>query len=252
MTQLQHRSRPGHHPRPVGADRAAPPYRRAQWVGAGLLVALALALVVTVVQSMGNDTKAPTSANGAEVAPAAVEYGVPVGDPHAPVSVALYFDYLCPACGAFEEANGKELTRLLEEGTIRVELRPLAFLDDLSAGTRYSTRAANAMATVADGAPDLVWALHEALYDAQPAEGGPGLTDEQIAGLAAEAGVPQDVVDRFGDATYEPWTATMTQRAFDDGVEGTPTIVIDGHVFEGDPYTAGSLTEAIEQAADDH
>jgi protein-disulfide isomerase len=32
-------------------------------------------------------------------------------------------------------------------------------------------------------------------------------------------------------------------------VTGTPTIKIDGEVFEGDPYTVGDLTEAIESAA---
>jgi protein-disulfide isomerase len=238
MTQVQHRNRP-----------EAPTYRRAQWIGAGVLVALVLALVVVVTQSMGDDRTAPEP-TGNEVAPAGVEYGVPVGDPDAPVRVALYFDYLCPACGAFEEANGGELTRLLDEGTVQVELRPMAFLDDLSEGTRYSTRTANAMATVADGAPDRTWAFHRALYAAQPAEGGPGLTDEEIADVAISAEVPQAVVDRFGDATFEPWAAAMTQRAFDDGVEGTPTIVIEGRVFDGDPYTTGPLTEAIEQAAD--
>jgi hypothetical protein len=42
----------------------------------------------------------------------------------------------------------------------------------------------------------------------------------------------------------------MTQRAFDDGVEGTPTIVIEGRIFDDDPYTTGPLTAAIERAAD--
>ncbi|HEX6151559.1 DsbA family protein [Nocardioides sp.] len=247
MTQVEHRSRPGEQRRAGDASRR--PYRRAQWIGVGLLVALALALVVALVQAMGDDAPASSgSASGTAVAPADLEHGVPVGEADAPVTVVLYFDYLCPACGAFEHANGEELTRLLGEETIRLELRPMAFLDDLSDGTRYSTRAANAMATVADAAPDRVWAFHRALYAAQPAEDGPGLTDEELAELAVGAGVPQEVVDRFADATYEPWTADMTQRAFDDGVEGTPTILIAGRVFDGDPYTTGPLTEAIEQA----
>ena len=41
---------------------------------------------------------------------------------------------------------------------------------------------------------------------------------------------------------------TATQ-AFADGVEGTPTILVDGRPFEGDPYRPGSLAEAVEQAA---
>lgn len=78
-----------------------------------------------------------------------------MGKADAPVTVEIYFDYMCPACGAFEAANGDELDRLLEAGVVRVELRPLSFLDDQSNGTAYSTRAANAIATVADAAPGI-------------------------------------------------------------------------------------------------
>ena len=43
----------------------------------------------------------------------------------------------------------------------------------------------------------------------------------------------------------------MTQKAFDSGIQGTPTIKIDGEVFTGDVYSVGPLTQAIESAAGD-
>jgi protein-disulfide isomerase len=165
------------------------------------------------------------------------------------VTVQIYYDYMCPACGAFEAANSGELDRLVADGTARVELHPIAFLDRLSSGTRYSTRSANAVAVVADAAPDSVWAFHSALYQHQPAEGSTGLTDRQIADVASHAGVPAAVVERFADGTFQPWVASTTRQAFASGVEHTPTITVNGTVFDGDAFTVGPLTEAIESAA---
>jgi protein-disulfide isomerase len=206
--------------------------------------------VFVVIRAAGGDDE-PTSASGDVVRPANTSDGsIPVGEESAPVTVAIYYDYMCPACGAFEAANGDELDRLLEAGDVRLELRPIAFLDRMSSGTEYSTRSANAIATVANGAPDDVWAFHMALYAKQPEEGSTGLTDEEIAGIATDAGVPQDVVDQFADRTYEPWVASVSQAALDGGVEGTPTVLIDGEQFKGDLYTTGPLTDAIQSAGE--
>jgi len=214
----------------------------------GLLVAIAAVVVKAV---GGSDSPAPST--GEVVAPAHVTSSgaIPVGDTDAPVTVEIYYDYMCPACGAFEAANGDELDRLLEEGTVRIELRPISFLDPQSSGTEYSTRAANAIATVADAAPDQVWDLHAALYAQQPSEGSEGLSDDRIAEIATGVGVPADVTDRFTAGTYRSWVAAVTQQAFDSGVQGTPTIKVDGEVFDGDPFSTGPLTQAIETAAED-
>lgn len=222
-------------------------------IGAVVIVGLLAAIVLAVVSATrGGDDKAPP-ASGKVVVPGNgnASGAVPIGEPDAPVTVEIYYDYMCPACGAFEAANGGELDRLLEDGTVRVELRPISFLDEQSSGTEYSTRAANAFATVADGAPDSAWDFHAALYAHQPEEGSKGLSDDEIASIAKDAGVPSDVVDRFGDRTFEGWVASVTQKAFDSGIQGTPTIKVDGEVFTGDVYSVGPLTQAIESAAGD-
>lgn len=224
-----------------------PRYRVARWLGVVLVIALVVAIVAVLVRG-ADDDPAPRTNVGEVVEPDGLtqEGWIALGD--GPVTVAVYFDYLCPACGAFEAANGDELDRLLGAGDITLELRPIAFLDDLSAGTEYSTRSANAVATVVDADPGLVWAFHRALYASQPEEGSEGLTDAQLATLANGVGVPEDVTSRFAEGRFESWTAERTERAFADGVEGTPTILVDGDVFEGDPYSTGPLTDAIEQA----
>lgn len=219
-------------------------------VGGLVILALVVAIVVAVVKASGGDDGPPASGN--VVAPRNVSGSgaISVGDEAAPVKVEIYYDYMCPACGMFESVNGGELDRLLEDGVARYELRPISFLDEQSNGTEYSTRSANAIAAVADAAPESVWAFHTALFAHQPEEGSDGLDDDEIADIATEAGVPAGVVSSFADDTYRGWVASVTERAFSSGVQGTPTVKIDGEVFQGDVYTVGPLTEAIESAAE--
>ncbi len=212
---------------------------------AGLVVAIA---AVAFNAASHNDSGA---GNGNLVVPANLTAtgAIPIGRSGAPATVEIYLDYMCPACGKFEQANAGELDRLIQAGTAKVELRPISFLDRTSQGTRYSTRAANAMATVADRTPDKVWAFSVALYANQPQEGTRGLSDQQIADVAARAGVRQDVIDAFGESAFEPWVAKVTEAAFGSGVQGTPTVKINGTVFQGDVFHPGPLTQAVEAAA---
>lgn len=226
--------------------------RRNRWlagIGGLVIVGLLVAIGIAVVNAIGKDGEAPAGATptGEVVSPAAAtaDGALTVGNATAPVTLAVYLDYMCPYCGRFERANGAEIERLVADGAVRLELHPLSFLDRTSRGTRYSTRTANAIATVADRAPETLLAFHSALFARQPAEGGPGLTDGEIAEAARAAGVPQHVVDEFAARRFEPWVAKSTAAAFDSGITGTPTVKIDGKLFEGDLYAVGPLTDAI-------
>lgn len=236
------------------ALKAARRRRLVMVLGVGVILALVVAIVFVIVQATGGDDDGggAVDTSGPVVTPENLnaDGGIAVGDDTAPVTVTLYVDYMCPACGAFEEANGPELDRLMEAGTVQLDLRPISFLDRASNGTQFSTRAANAIWTTTDASPNDVWAFHKALYADQPEEGSDGLDNDRIAAIAEDAGVPADVVDTFTDYRFGSWVADFTEKAFeDDGVEGTPTILINGETFEGDAYSVGPLTEAIEKAA---
>lgn len=140
----------------------------------------------------------------------------------------VYLDFMCPYCGQFEDANGSDLDTLRSSGDLTVTYHLLANLDSLSMGTQYSTRAANAAATVASEAPDAFVPFVEGLFAQQPEENTEGLTDDEIAQIAVDAGVPQEVADTFTDGTYNEWVAVATQQAKREGVSGTPTVKLDG------------------------
>ncbi|MET7426299.1 thioredoxin domain-containing protein [Dactylosporangium sp. NPDC005555] len=219
-------------------------------VGGGIVIlALLAAIGFVLVRAAGDEAPPPPAAQSTAVPAGATAIGAFVVGT-GPVTVAIYLDYLCPFCGKFERANSGELERLVAAGTVRLELHPLAFLDKASEGTRYSTRTANAVATVADRAPASLLAFNAALFTQQPAEGGPGLTDAQIVSIATGAGVPADVAATFTERRFEHWVAAATNRAFQSGgITGTPTVHINGKVFEGDLYKAGPLTAAITAAS---
>jgi protein-disulfide isomerase len=249
--------------------------RRNKVVAIGGLSAAVIALIVVVVLVVnqanapgiaytGDDASTITLADTTAPSTANANGGIPVGADGAAgetaaaddVVVSVYFDYMCPWCGRFAEANDAELKSLLAEGGVTVEYHPLAFLDQQSAGAEYSTRAGNAAAVVADQAPEQYSAFHSALFENQPEEGTKGLSDDEIADLAREAGVPDDVVEQFtatasGETwrTFAPWlAANNNQMVTDLGKLGTPAVLIDGEEFTGDLYTTGPLTEAIEAA----
>ncbi len=214
-------------------------------IGGFVIVGLVVAIIFVVANAGKDGPTGPVT----PPANATADGAVTLGQADAPVTVKIYQDYMCPYCGRFDRANGTEIARLVETGTVRLELHLLSFLDEQSEGTRFSTRAANAAATVADRAPSALLPFNRLLYENQPEEGQEGLTDEQIATFAEQAGVPAEVVAAFGDRTFESWIATSTEAAFDSGVTGTPTVMIDGARFTGDLYTVGPLTAAITAAA---
>lgn len=248
-SNTQSRTRAAEQARQLAARKEQERRRKVLRVGALVVGALVVAIAIAVAVSLGGGEDDTTAGPVVVPAGATADGRVAVGDADAPVTVSVFFDYMCPFCGRFEAANSAELDRLVAAGQARIDLRPLSFLDAQSEGTRFSTRTANALATVADGAPEVVWDFHQALFAKQPVEGTKGLTDAELADIARDAGVPGAVVDRFAAEEFTGWVDDVTKKAFDSGITGTPTVLVDGHVFSGDLYSPGPLTQAVEAAA---
>lgn len=206
------------------------------------------------------------------------EGGIPVSDEGVGVAgdgdtvLSVYFDLQCPACASFDTVNSADLEALAAEPGITVRYQPLAFLDSSSQGTFYSTRAANALMTVADQDPEHFQDFVTALYANQPAENTPGITDDEIASIAAGVGVPQDVIDAFtatvdgtfqetdGDGnttdgsgswrTFAPFLVAATSHASQAlGGLQTPTLLLDGQALDVQWNQPGTLAAAVRDAA---
>jgi protein-disulfide isomerase len=111
-----------------------------------------------------------------------------------------------------------------EEGTVAVYYHPVSILDRYSRGTRYPTRAAAALTTVAQYDPVHFEVFFAALFDSQPEEDTKGLSDVEIARIAKDVGVPISVTARFAHGEFEQWVTDATDAAIADGLQGTPWI----------------------------
>lgn len=188
----------------------------------------------------------------AALAPEQAPIATPANDPGV-VDITLFVDYLCPICGAFEEANSDAINELISRGAATVEIHPVSILDNLSNGTKYSSRAANAAACVANHFPDSFMTFHNLLFANQPAEQTTGLTDDELIQYAHESGASDMVDDCIKRNNFGKWVEASTTRVFYDGVfainnldpahekvTGTPTIFIDGKLVAIPSYLDAS------------
>jgi protein-disulfide isomerase len=211
------------------------------------VVAVLVAVVVTAIVVQKSRTEPGTPAAG--VPGSTNHYGVLVGQPSAPVHVVIYEDFQCPFCREFEATSASTLKQYVAEKKISVEYRPIAFLDQNST-TQYSTRSLNAAACVtAEGGADAFVKFHDLLYAHQPAEGSAGLPDSQLIQYASQVGVTGPKVKSCIDReTYRGWTVGATNASSKAGVNGTPTIFINGSPFS-DITSRAALMQAINSAA---
>jgi len=182
----------------------------------------------------------------------------PTEDPSL-LNITIYQDYLCPICGQFDAANGETLAQLVNTGAAKLSIHPISILNSKSAGTKYSTRSANAAACVATYSPNNFWDFNQAMFANQPAEGGPGLSDDDLKKLAAGAGVSNtSAIDAcISDRTFEGWVDAQTKRALTGplpnttvpNVTGTPTVIINGQQYMGSVSDPAEFLAFVTQIA---
>jgi protein-disulfide isomerase len=177
------------------------------------------------------------------------------------VSIVTYVDYLCPYCGEFERTNSAQIGKLVDDGAATIEIHPIPLLQSSSAGTKYSLRAANAAACVANYDPDAFWAVNTSFFAKQPEENSPGLTDPQIKALVKGAGAKDlDSIDKCIDkGTYNNWSQDTLDRALDGPIPnssvskltGTPLVLVNGQQYKGSLTSADDFRAFIVQAQSD-
>lgn len=231
------------------AARKTEQRRRNLLVSSIVLVVIVVAVGITILVQQDRDD---TSSDSAAPAGVTDTYGIVRGDARAPVTVTIYEDFQCPFCKEFEAALGDMLTQHVDDGTIQIDYRPVAYLDRASS-TDYSSRALGTAACALDeGGPDVYFALHELLFSHQPAENTEGLSDEELASLAEQAGATKSTIDACqSNNTFAGWVKGASDSASKAGFNSTPTYLVNGTQVEfTDIATAPTtLQDAIAAAA---
>lgn len=159
--------------------------------------------------------------------------------------VDLLVDFRCPPCRGFMETHGALIRELVESEEIVLRIHPRPMLDERRNST-YSQDTAGAAAAVYAQDPALLLDFEDAMYAAQatsPDE--PDADIDQIAQIAQEVGGDETCLQQIRDRVYVPWTLEVVEPAARELQVGTPTLVIDGEIWEGDWTQPGAVEDAL-------
>jgi protein-disulfide isomerase len=212
-----------------------------------LITLLAIFVVVVVAAGIGlqawRTSRAPAAAPSSTISasPATITNGQPIilGSAAAPTTITLYEDFHCPHCADFEDEFGPTITQAQESGAARVELYPMAFIDE------GSITAANAMACAAEagfGQPYYLglFANHTLQW-----------SDPQLIALATKIwGSPSaEFKTCVMRRAHADWVTSMTATADQKGVQQTPTMLVNGKDVDIASLTPEALKAMISNTA---
>jgi protein-disulfide isomerase len=238
-------------------------------IGAGVAAAVAvIAIGAVVVSNLGGSSKSGTNASSGDKAGAAAQkLVVPAhvsstdstvivyGNPDAKHTLDVYEDFRCPICDKLEKADGPTIQQLADNGTYKIQYHLATFLDDNLGGTGSMDALQVAGAALNDGGVAKFKAFHDVLYANQPEETTDGFGNlNTLLDLAKK--VPGLVTPQFTkdvqDRVFAPWAQKVTDAFNASGVQGTPTLKLDGKqltVFDsqGNPISPSAYTALIQQ-----
>ncbi|MFH0244786.1 thioredoxin domain-containing protein [Streptomyces sp. HK10] len=160
-----------------------------------------------------------------------------IGDKDAKKTIDVYEDMRCPACANFEQALGETVKKGAEDGKYKLQIH-LGSIIDGNFGGDGSKNAASALGAALDVSTEAFSEYHSLLYSAEhhPPENQDKFADNDYLLKVAED------VDALKDnkefeaavekGTYDKWALEMIDSFNEAGVQGTPTVRIDGKDVE--------------------
>ena len=145
-----------------------------------------------------------------------------LGDSDAAVTVEVFEDYACPHCATYSLTHFPRLRQeYVSPGTVRYEQYNFPIPVDRT----ESWRAANAVRYVYDEVGnEAFWDYSHGLFENQ-SRLGPALYAELAKGIDVD---PASVRTAAVDRTYDETVKSSRQYGLDQGVQGTPAIIVDG------------------------
>ncbi len=206
---------------------------------AAMVVIVAICVVVGLKHGGSDKVSADAAIAGSS------PYSLTIGKKSAPHKVIMYEDFLCPFCDQFELAGSAQLAQLAAVGKVYLDYRPFHLLPE-----DYSAQALNAFAVVLKtSGPEVAKKFHELLYRNQPSESGPFPPVSSLVDLAVQAGADESAVkDGIENNGEKAWVDAAPKAAEDAGVHSTPTILLDGKVYNqgnSEADIAANLIKAV-------
>jgi protein-disulfide isomerase len=212
--------------------------RSITWHSPSTVTLVAVVVLVLFAGAVGFGVYRARAGTGA-VPAGATAAGVTVGNPDAPATIDLYLDFQCPVCAQYEQQAGGTIEELVASGQAKIVYHPVAYLNRFSS-TQYSSRSSAAAGCAADAG--VLPRFAQLLFAAQPPEGGDGLPDDRLIALGTQAGAGSGFATCVQDGRYADWSRSVTDAASQAGVNGTPTVLVNGKVIAN---SADALRAAV-------
>jgi len=182
-------------------------------------------------------------------------YGVVAGFDDAPAKIEIFTEPQCSHCADLQADFGDQLAYYIGVGALKVTYRPVTFLDNGAGG--HSARVSNALFLAAEGSDgqkatgaQLQRFVEELWANQDP--GGPGPTDDEMADMAKQAGMPENVVSKVATGDEAVDVTAMDNANFEylfeiDLLEtGTPTVYDAANDEKLDIYDNDWLNKLIQ------
>ena len=161
------------------------------------------------------------------------------GRDDAPVTLIEYGDFQCPYCGAAYPVLKQVIQRLGDR--LRFVFRHFP-IGESHPNAEHAAEAAESVS--AQAGPEGFWVMHDLMFEHQRR-----LDDESLARYAGQAGASPDVVlDDLREGRYRELVRESFLGGARSGVNGTPTLFIDGIRYDG-PRDEETLVTALDLVA---
>ncbi|MFI9624256.1 DsbA family protein [Streptomyces sp. NPDC052042] len=183
---------------------------------------------------------------------------VVIGKSTAKKTLELYEDSRCPVCGTFEQAIGETLHKDVDAGKYKVKYVGATFIDNATNG-EGSKNALSALGAALDVSPEAFLDYKYALYSTKfhPEESDDKFKkDSYLIEIANTVDALKDnktFQKNVEDGTFDAWAMKMSEAFDKSGVQGTPTLMMDGKKItaagsENSPMTVEEFTAAVDAA----
>lgn len=165
----------------------------------------------------------------------------PLGKETAPVQIIMFGDYQCPFCARFFDETEQELrATFIRDGSAVMWWRDFAVLGEDSVRAAHAARCANEQ--------NNFWQYHDLLYSAKSQDQAVTFSDERLRIFAVDLGLNIDAYDScMLSRRYMDLIKADQQEGRDKGVQGVPTLFVDGKKIVGaQPYAI--FERAIKEA----
>ena len=231
--------------RPIRPSQAPRPAWRSPIVLASL-GAVAFAAVLVILAGGFNVFGSKDFRTPPTVYSASLTNGFTMGSESAPVTIEVYSDFQCPVCKTFITTELPSLlTQYVMTGVVKIVGIDIDIIDPKKAGESLELAAGGTCAAQ----QDKYWQYHDFVFWNQGRENKGDHSRAFIDKVATAAGLDMTAFATcFAGADIRPAILAATSDALAHGINGTPTIFVNGTSFTGVPDYA-SLASFIDKLA---